>query len=391
MADAESGSSGQGWVGETDMPRWIPRAIAILLFGFLGLLIAQALFFRVRGLLVLVVVSLFASFAIEPAVNYFEAKGVRRGIATGVVMVATFIFVAVFIFAMGAVVVGEVADFVDQAPEYVQSIEDWVNSTFDADYDADEVIEELSDADGPLRDAATNLGGQAVAISFTVLGLIFQVFTVALFTFYLVADGPRFRRTLCSFLRPDRQRKVLEGWEVAIEKTGGYLYSRVLLAILSAVATGIVLWILGIPYAVALALWVGLVSQFVPTVGTYIGGALPVLVALVEKPVAAIIVLAFIVVYQQIENYFFLPRITARTMHLHPAVAFGSVIAGAGLLGGVGAILALPAAAVIQAIGTTYLNRHEVIESEMTRCVGARRDAQLGGPGGAARTWRTRG
>jgi predicted PurR-regulated permease PerM len=281
-------------------------------------------------------------------------------------MFGAFAFLVVFIFAMGAVVVGEVADFVDQSPEYVQSIETWVNDNFDADFDADDVIDQLSDANGPLRDAATDLAGNALSISVTVIGVIFQLLTVGLFTFYLVADGPRFRRTICSFLRPDRQRAVLSGWEIAIEKTGGYLYSRVLLAILSALITALFLYVLGIPYAVALGLWVGLISQFIPTVGTYIGGALPVLIALVEDPPKAIFVLAFILLYQQVENYYFAPRITARTMEIHPAVAFGSVIAGAGLLGGVGAILALPAAAVIQAIGTTYLERHEVVESDMT-------------------------
>jgi predicted PurR-regulated permease PerM len=348
------------------MPPWLPRAIALLLFGALGLFITQALFFRVRSLLVLLVVSLFASFAIEPAVNYLEARGVRRGLATFGCMFGAFAFLVVFIFAMGAVVVGEVADFVDQSPEYVQSIETWVNDNFDADFDADDVIDQLSDANGPLRDAATDLAGNALSISVTVIGVIFQLLTVGLFTFYLVADGPRFRRTICSFLRPDRQRAVLSGWEIAIEKTGGYLYSRVLLAILSALITALFLYVLGIPYAVALGLWVGLISQFIPTVGTYIGGALPVLIALVEDPPKAIFVLAFILLYQQVENYYFAPRITARTMEIHPAVAFGSVIAGAGLLGGVGAILALPAAAVIQAIGTTYLERHEVVESDMT-------------------------
>lgn len=350
-----------------EMPRWLPRAIGLFFAGALGLFILQALFFRVRTLLVVIIVSLFASFAIEPAVNYLQGRGMRRGLATFACMFGSFVLLTLFVLAMGAVVVGEVADFVDQSPEYIQSIETWVNDNFDAEFDADDVIDQLSDADGPLRDAATNLAGNALSISVTVVGVIFQLFTVALFTFYLVADGPRFRRTICSFLRPDRQRAVLSGWEIAIEKTGGYLYSRVLLAMLSALITTLVLYALGIPYAVALGLWVGLISQSVPTVGTYIGGALPVLIALVEKPPSAIVVLVFIVVYQQIENYFFSPRITARTMEIHPAVAFGAVIAGASLLGGVGAILALPAAAVIQAIGTTYLERHDVVESDMTR------------------------
>src|SRR4029453_13908502 len=102
----------------------------------------------------------------------------------------------------------------------------------------------------------------------------------ALFTFYMVADGPHFRRTVLQFLSPERQERVVSGWEIAIEKTGGYIYSRGLLALFSAIATTIVREIMGIPYALALGLWTGLISQFIPTIGTYLAGALPVLVAL---------------------------------------------------------------------------------------------------------------
>jgi predicted PurR-regulated permease PerM len=139
-----------------------------------------------------------------------------------------------------------------------------------------------------------------------------------------------------------------------------------LLALLSAVATTIVLEIMGVQYALALGLWTGLISQFVPTIGTYLAGALPVLVALLDDPTDALVILIFMVAYQQLENYVFAPKITARTMDLHPAVAFGTVIVGASLFDVVGALVALPAAAVIQAIGSTYLARHEVIESQMT-------------------------
>jgi predicted PurR-regulated permease PerM len=93
---------------------------------------------------------------------------------------------------------------------------------------------------------------------------------------------------------------------------------------------------------------------------------LPVLIAFIHDPVDGIIVLAFVVLYQQVENYILAPRITAQTMSIHPAVAFGSVIAGAGLLGVAGALLALPAAAVLQAVISTIGERHEVVETELT-------------------------
>jgi predicted PurR-regulated permease PerM len=166
---------------------------------------------------------------------------------------------------------------------------------------------------------------------------------------------------------------VVAGWEIAIAKTGGYIYSRGLLALLSAIVTTIALEIIGVPYALALGLWTGIISQFIPTIGTYLAGALPVLIALIDDPREALFVLIFMVLYQQVENYLFAPKITARTMDLHPAVAFGTVIVGASLFGAVGALVALPAAAVMQAIATTYLARHEVIDTQITELVEPRK------------------
>jgi len=123
---------------------------------------------------------------------------------------------------------------------------------------------------------------------------------------------------------------------------------------------------IGTPAPIALALWVGLVSQFLPVVGTYLAGILPVLLTLVDSPLNALIIIVFIVVYQQIENYFFAPRITARTMELHPAVAFGAALGGASLLGFVGALLALPAAAMVQAFVSEWGSRYDVVDSHLT-------------------------
>jgi hypothetical protein len=111
---------------------------------------------------------------------------------------------------------------------------------------------------------------------------------------------------------------------------------------------------------------VGVVSQFLPVVGTYLAGALPVLVAFLDSPGEALVALIFIVVYVQIQDYVFLPRITRRTMKMHPAIAFGSALAGAAVLGAVGAVLAIPAAAMIQAILSESGTRHEVLDTHLT-------------------------
>lgn len=117
--------------------------------------------------------------------------------------------------------------------------------------------------------------GPATATAFAVLVGVVVAF---------VADGPRLRRTVCSVLPPDRQQLAMRIWELATESTGGYVYSRALLAGVSATATTLFLALVGVPHPFALGIWVGLVSQFVPSIGTYLAGALPVLIALFHNP-----------------------------------------------------------------------------------------------------------
>jgi predicted PurR-regulated permease PerM len=344
------------------LPPWLPRAVGLCLLGVAGLFVVWWLLQRLRTLLILVLVSLFLAIAIEPAVNALARRGWRRGVATAVVFLVLFVAAAGFVVAIGSLVVDQVSNLADALPGYVEEAIAFVNRTFDTRLSSDTLVAQLSSTESPVRRFATGLAGSALGVGVQLLTLVFQLLTVALFSFYLAADGPRFRRAVLSVLAPRRQREVLRAWDLAVEQTGGYVYSRVLLAAASTVATWAFLWLIGVPNPLALAIWVGVVSQFVPTVGAYLAGALPTLVALLSSPLDAVWVVAFIAAYQQVENYLLAPRITARTMSLHPAVAFGAVIAGAALLGGVGALLALPVTATLQAFSATYIRRHEVVE-----------------------------
>jgi predicted PurR-regulated permease PerM len=347
----------------TRMPPWIPRLLILIVLVFFAAYGAFTLFRRLRDLLVWLIVALFLSFALEPAVNWLVGRGWRRGSATAAVLFGLAFLGMITIALMVPLVIDQVQELVDRVPDWLAEASVYTKRWFDIELTGQEILDRISSAQTDIRSIAANVA----SIGAFLLGLLFQVATIGLFTFYLVADGPRFRRAVCSLLPPRRQREVLAAWNIAIDKTGGYLYSRLLLAIINAVFTFIALQVLGVPFALPLALWQGFVSQFIPVVGTYIAASIPLVVALLEDPWSALFFLIFVLIYQQIENYLLSPRITARTMQLHPAVAFGAALAGGSINGLIGAFMALPAAAVIQATVSTYLTRHDVVESELTR------------------------
>jgi predicted PurR-regulated permease PerM len=123
----------------------------------------------------------------------------------------------------------------------------------------------------------------------------------------------------------------------------------------------VTLRITNVPFAAPLAIFEGIVAEFIPIVGTYIGGAVPILVAFLSSTTAGIWAVGYVLVYQQIENYLLSPHITARTMSLHPAVAFAAALIGGALGGLFTAFLALPVAGVIQAAVKEWSKSYEVV------------------------------
>jgi predicted PurR-regulated permease PerM len=345
-------------------PPRLLQLVTILVAAYCILAIVRAL----RGVLVMLLVALFLSFAAEPAVQFLARRGVQRGLATGVVFVVGLLVATGMVVAMVPLFVQQVTDLIDSVPRSINDLNEILDGlpfipSVEVTPELEVELRGLALEFGErARTVALGAAGNVVSLGATAFGALFQLLAVGLVTFYLVADGPRLRRTLARPLPPERQREMLAIWELAIAKTGGYIYSRLLLAFACGLAHLLLLLLLGVPFALPLALWVGVTSAFVPVVGTYLGGVLLVLVALVNNPINALWVVAFIVLYQQLENYALAPAIQSRTMDVHPAVAFVSVLIGGTLLGGVGALLALPATAIIQALLSTYVRRHSLID-----------------------------
>jgi predicted PurR-regulated permease PerM len=353
------------WVGRA-VRRGIWQAIAAVLLTAAGLWSLRQAASLVRYL----ILAQLLSFALEPAVTWLHnRRGWRRGGATGLLLGGILV---VFVL-LGVLLAPALASGVNQAVEQVPSWIDKLNAFTRQHFNT--TVVSASDSQASSQ-AALNVtrylqqhAGDLLGAVGNLLGAVFGLFTVGLFAFYLTANGPQVRRALLSRMPPERQQRALWAYNTAIEKTGGYLYSNLLLALINGGLMLLTLVLLGVPYALPLALFEGVVAEFIPIVGTYVAGAVPVLVALASLgPGPALIVTAEIVVYQQVENYLLTPRISQQTMKLNAGLAFGAAMAGGAIGGFIGAFFALPLAAVVQSfVSTYYSGRYEVVESDLTR------------------------
>ncbi|NEK56382.1 AI-2E family transporter [Geodermatophilus sabuli] len=355
----ERSTDESGWL--TQPPSWLRRGVVFALVAVAGYQVAVWAFTNLRGFLGLLFLAWLFSISVEPLVGRLERLGLRRGAATGIVLSALVAVLAGFVAAFGSLLVEQLTSLFTALPDVVQDVVTWANSTFGTALDPGDVVASLQLTPARIQQIVSDLTPGVVGIVTTLVGLVFQVLTFLLFAFYMSAEGPALRATVARRFPPRQQRFITTVWAITVAKTGGYVVSRLVLAAISSVATGLFLLLLDVPYWLPLALWTGVISQFIPTIGTYLAIAVPALIALSGQPIDALWVVVFGVVYQQVENYLLAPRVTARTVAIHPAVAFGAVIVGAGLFGPMGALVSIPVVAAIEAVIDTYGHRYELV------------------------------
>ncbi|WP_240644268.1 AI-2E family transporter [Antribacter gilvus] len=353
-----------GTPGSSRPPRWLPRALAMgVVAVFVGIFAWRALG-ALQGLFVIVLVALFVALALEPATVWLVRKGWKRALAAATTLLGSLVVVLVMLALFGNLFAEQLMALAQTVPERYEELR---RLPFLERFGVTlpESRELLARA---LQQFGSDVASSVLFIGTTVVGGLFSAITILLVAYYVMAAGPRVRAAVCGWLPPERQREVLTLWEITQSKVSSYLSSRVVLALVSAVCTYLFLVVLHTPYAIPLSVFVGVVSQFVPTIGAYIGGALPVMVALTAQgPAPALAVLAFVIGYQQFENLYFAPKVSAKALEMNAAVSLLVVLAFGAVFGAIGAFLALPIAATIQATATTYLRRHELIESHMLR------------------------
>jgi predicted PurR-regulated permease PerM len=322
-------------------------------------------FNQARGIVSMVAISFFFSLALEPAVRKLTARfGWRRGAAVGIVYVGG----ALFVFLLVVVLIPTIAELARaigaNGAEWINSAVQWADDTFGLELGVETASDLAESTDIVLTDWADEAFGAVLGIASSGIGLIFNFATIAMFTFYLSADAPRVQAAVMRLFSPKTQVRIGWTWDQAIEQTGGYFYSRMILMIINGLGFFFTMVLVGVPTAIAisLSLFGGFVSVFIPAIGTYIGGAIPILITwALQGLTAALIVLGYVLLYQQLENYWLSPKISSETMTLNGGLAFGAALAGGAIAGPMGAFTALPVAALISSFISNYYASHEVV------------------------------
>lgn len=342
--------------------RIIWQAIGAILFTlFLIWVVRQA-----STLVAMIAIAFFFGLALDPGVRWLVNRyGWRRGSAAGVIYGVGALF-TVFLVVIMIPSIADLATVIgERGSEWMANTQAWLSDTFGVE------ASELGDLAGGIEsggeataDFADESFGTVVGIAASGVGFVFQMATIAMFTFYFAADMPRIQRATLRLFSPVTQQRIGWTWDQAIVQTGGYFYSRLLLMLINGLGFFFTMVLVDLPVgsALALALFGSFVSVFIPVIGTYIGGAVPVLLSIAFQGLTAgLIVLGYVLVYQQIENYWLSPRLSANTMTINGGIAFGAALAGGAIAGPMGAFTALPVAALTTSFISNYLASHEVV------------------------------
>ena len=317
-------------------------AIGVLLAYYLLQLIAS-----LSSVLTLVGVAAFLAIGLDPLVRILQRRGLGRGAAVAVVFVGVLAVFGGFIAAVVPTVVTQSGELANSLPDTIDNLR---RSSFIHQLDVDYGV--ITNASDQLRkklsDGATvmSLFGGVLGAGRAVLSGFVSTFTVLVLTLYFLASLHTIAEAGYRMVPASRRPRVRALGDEIIRRIGGYVAGQVLVATINAICTFILLTILGVPFSLVLSITVGILG-IIPLVGATLGAVIVVLVGLFQSWQVGVVIAVYYLVYQQLENYVIAPRIMSRTVSVPGAVALIAALAGAALLGVLGALIAIPIAAAV--------------------------------------------
>jgi predicted PurR-regulated permease PerM len=341
------------------VPERLVRFRARTILAILGIVLAVALALQVvwlaRQVITWIIISLFLALALNPAVNWLQEHGLRR---RGAAAAVAYLGALTALVGVGAVFVPTLVDeanaFARELPNYVRDLTEGRGrlGELEREYNIVERVRQAVEDGG--AGSLLGLSGTALAVTKGVLTAIVAVVTIAFLTFFMLIEGPNWMQRFYALV-PDGSRPRVERIANDIYRTiGGYVTGNLFISLIAGVASTIVLLVMGVPYAIALGLLVALLD-LVPLAGATLAAVIVSTVAFLDSIPAGIVVLAFFIVYQQLENHVIQPVVYSRTVQLSPLAILIAVLIGAKLAGVLGALAAIPVAGTIQVLILAWL------------------------------------
>jgi predicted PurR-regulated permease PerM len=300
---------------------------------------------RVRSILLLVLVAVVLAIGLDPQVRWLQGRRVSRTWAVTIIGLLTVTFLALFAWLVIPPAVRQVHDLAANAPRYVDRLSHSSGflGTLEARY---HLSTRVSETVARLPDLAL---GKIPSITAGAGSILFNALTVAVLTIYFLLGLERGRATAKALGAPEHAERTASIVDESIERIGGYVSGNIFISIIAGALAFVVLEILGVPFAAALALWVA-IADLIPNVGATIGAVVCVFVALFTSVGAGIITAVWFVVYQRFENYVILPRVMNKAIDLSAPTTVIALLVGSSLAGLAGALLALPIAATLKVV-----------------------------------------
>jgi predicted PurR-regulated permease PerM len=299
------------------------------------------------GTLLSIFLAAVVALGLDPIVAALVKRGWKRGRASLVVFAALFASVIALVLVTAGPLWDQIKEFIQSLPAFWDELqqEDWfqtLTSTANAD---DKIREGLKNLAAGLPDAANTLLGIAGGVFGSVLSLV----TLTFLSLFLLMERPTITNWLFGFTTPLVERRWRPVLEDSIQAVSSSLVGNVAISIVAAVVAGLSAWALGLPFPIVLAVMTGLLD-LIPQIGATIAAVILTLVALTVSTEAAVITVIIQLIYQQVENYIIYPIVYRRAVELSPFTTIAAVLLAGALLGVVGAILAVPFAAVIKTV-----------------------------------------
>ena len=334
-----------------------PRTVLVVFGVLVAAYITIRLLWISRHVLTWVFIALFLTLALNPAVDWLERRLGRRGAATGIVFVMVLIGVALIGWLFVPILVDQVDSFAQKVPDYLDDLTKGRGRLgfLQEKYHLVDRARDALDEGGASK--LFGLSGTALAIAKGVVNAVLATVTIIFLTVFMLLEGRNWVDRFFSLLKPESRPRWQRVGHDIYRTVGGYVTGNLAISLIAGTLTAIVLAIMGVPFAIALGLVVGILD-LIPLAGATIAAIIVGAVAFLHSIPAGIVVIVFFIVYQQVENHILQPVVYGRTVQLSPLVVLISVLIGAELAGVLGALAAIPVAGAIQVVFLDWL-RHK--------------------------------